>query len=47
VLRARAPFEFALQFPQPPQFPTELLDHQADHPHAFMKPLTYFFLDRS
>ena len=34
VLRARAPWEFALQFPQPSLFPTELLDHQADHPQA-------------
>jgi hypothetical protein len=47
VLRARAPFEFALQFAQPAQFAMELLNHEAHHPHGFMKPVTYFFLYRS
>jgi PadR family transcriptional regulator PadR len=47
VLRGGAPWEFALQFPQPAQFTTELLDHEADHPHGFMKPVAHFFLDRS
>jgi hypothetical protein len=44
--RGSAPREFALQFPQPAQFATEPLDHEADHPHGFMKPVAYFFLDR-
>jgi hypothetical protein len=47
VLRGSTPREFALQFPQPAQFAAELLDYEADHPHGFMKPVAYFFLDRS
>ena len=47
VLRGGAAWEFALQFPQPAQFTTEPLDHEADHPHGFMIPVTHFFLDRS
>jgi hypothetical protein len=46
VLRGSAPWEFALQFAQPAQLATEPLDHEADHPHGFMKPVACFFLDR-
>jgi hypothetical protein len=45
VFRGSAPREFTLQFPQPAQFATELLDDEADHPHGFMKSVAYFFLD--
>ena len=47
VFRGSAPGEFALQFPQPAEFTTEPLDHEADHPPGFMKPVAHFFLDRS